>query len=56
MNTPVLVNVRERHTEHGVESPEATKEWKTAHDRLENEPAGMIGAYDDDDEVNETPL
>ncbi|MDZ5813398.1 ATP-binding protein, partial [Halorubrum sp. AD140] len=26
MNTPVLLNVRKRHTEHGADSPEATKE------------------------------
>ena len=56
MNTPVLVNVRERHTEHGADSPEATKEWKTAHDRIENEPAGVTNAYDDDGDVDETPL
>lgn len=56
MNTPVLVNVRERYTEHGADSPEATKEWKTAHDRLENEPAGVTDAYDDDGDVDETPL
>ena len=56
MNTPVLVNVRERHTEHGADSPEATREWKTAHDRIENEPAGVTDAYNDNDDVNETPL
>jgi len=56
MNTPVLVNVRERHTEHGADSPEATKEWKTAHGRIENEPAGVTDAYNDNDDVDETPL
>jgi DNA helicase HerA-like ATPase len=56
MNTPVVVNVRERHTEHGADSPEATKQWKTAHDRLETEPAGVTDAYDDGGNVDETPL
>ena len=56
MNTPVLMNVRERHTEHGADSPEATKEWKTAQDRLENEPAGVTDAYADEADVDETPL
>jgi len=56
MNTPVLVNVRERHTEHGADSPEATTEWKTAHGRIENEPAGVTDAYNDNDDVDETPL
>ena len=56
MNTPVLMNVRERHTEHGADSPEATKEWKRADNRLENEPTGVTDAYDDDGDVDETPL
>lgn len=56
MNTPVLLNVRARHTEHGADSPEATKEWKTAYDRIENEPTGVTNAYDGDEDVDETPL
>ena len=56
MNTPVLLNVRERHTEHGGDSPEATKEWRTAHDRIENEPTGVTDAYEGDSDVDETPL
>jgi DNA helicase HerA-like ATPase len=56
MNTPVLLNVRKRHTEHGADSPEATKEWKTSYDRNENEPTGVTDAYEGDGDVDETPL
>ena len=56
MNTPVLLNVRARHTTHGADSPEATKEWKTAYNRRGNEPAGVTDAYSDVDDVDETPL
>lgn len=55
MNTPVLLNIRTRHTEHGADSPEATKEWKTAYGRNENDSTGVTDAYDEDD-VDETPL
>ncbi len=56
MNTPVLLNVRARHTTHGADSPEATKEWKTAYNRRGNEPASVTDAYSDVDDVDETPL
>jgi hypothetical protein len=54
MNTPVLVNVRERHTEHGADSPEATEARESARDRSENEPTSVTPARDNND-VNETP-
>ena len=56
MNTPVLLNVRTRHTKHGADSPEATKEWKTAYNRNKNASTGVTDAYSDDDDVDDTPL
>jgi DNA helicase HerA-like ATPase len=44
MNTPVLIRVRERHTEHGAESPDATEEWRTAYDARQREASRSEGA------------
>lgn len=38
MNTPVLIRVRERHTEHGAESLSATADWEEAYDDRQREP------------------
>ncbi len=54
MNTPVLVNVPERHTEYGADSPEVTKAREPACDRSESEPTSVTLAYDNND-MNETP-
>lgn len=39
MNTPVLIQVRSRHTRHGADSIPATERWRTAHERSRQEPA-----------------
>lgn len=54
MNTPVLVNVPERHTEYGADSLEVTKAREPACDRSESEPTSVTPAYDNND-TNETP-
>lgn len=37
MNTPVLIRVRERHTDHGAESLDVTKGWWTAYNARQRE-------------------
>lgn len=44
MNTPVLIRVRERHTDHGAESVDATDEWQKAYDDRKREPSRSEGA------------
>lgn len=56
MNTPVLVRVRERYTPHGAESPEATREWRDAWSGGQEEDGDVVEAFDDDEDVDETPL
>lgn len=47
VNTPVLCRVRERHTTHGAESPEATTEWRSAWEHRERDAAdGTRPAFD----------
>ncbi|MFC7167846.1 ATP-binding protein [Halospeciosus flavus] len=38
MNTPVLIQVRERHTEHGADSIPATSQWRKAHEKRSQTP------------------
>jgi len=38
MNTPVLIQVRERHTTHGAGSIPATSQWKQAHEQRNEQP------------------
>ena len=38
MNTPALIQVRNRITEHGAESPDVVDEWTTAYDQRQREP------------------
>jgi hypothetical protein len=38
MNTPVLIQVRNRITNHGVESPAVIDEWTTGYDQRHREP------------------
>src|SRR5699024_9873148 len=38
MNTPVLVRIRERHTDHGAESLSAVADWSKAYDARKREP------------------
>lgn len=57
MNTPVLARIRERHTRHGAESLAATQEWRDSwgeHHAAKNR--GVTDAYDDKEEVDDTPL
>jgi len=44
MNTPVLIRVRERHTEHGAESLDATEGWRTAYDARQPKASRSEGA------------
>jgi hypothetical protein len=44
MNTPVLIQVRRRHTQHGADSIPATQEWRTAHQRRKDRPSRSEGA------------
>jgi DNA helicase HerA-like ATPase len=46
VNTPVLVKVRERHTEHGAESLEADKRWRNAYDQQADAPERSEPAND----------
>ena len=39
MNTPVLIQVRERHTTHGAGSIPATSQWKQAHEQRNEQPS-----------------
>jgi hypothetical protein len=39
MNTPVLIQVRERHTTHGAGSIPATSQWKQAHEQRNKQPS-----------------
>ena len=52
MNTPVLIQVRERHTDHGAENPETTSEWRSAWDEQAREPEG-VRAVEDDEELED---
>jgi DNA helicase HerA-like ATPase len=57
MNSPVLVRVRERHTRHGAESLAATQEWRDSWEEYrEEQQRGVTDAYDDEEEVDDTPL
>lgn len=57
MNTPVLARIRKRHTEHGAESLAATQEWRDSWDEHQEEKdRGVREAYDDEEEVDDTPL
>jgi DNA helicase HerA-like ATPase len=40
MNTPVLVRVRERHTEHGAAGSNATEAWRESYAARQREPVG----------------
>ena len=40
MNTPVLVRVRERHTEHGAAGSNATRAWRESYAARQREPIG----------------
>ncbi|WP_435158643.1 ATP-binding protein [Haladaptatus sp. DFWS20] len=44
MNTPVLIQVRERHTNHGADSIPATSDWRTAYERRSQQPTRSEGA------------
>lgn len=44
MNTPVLIRVRERHTDHGAESLDATEGWRAAYDARQREASRSEGA------------
>jgi DNA helicase HerA-like ATPase len=39
MNTPVLIQVRERHTRHGADSIPATSQWQQAHEERRQQPS-----------------
>jgi DNA helicase HerA-like ATPase len=54
MNTPVLVKIRERHTEHGASSPDATLDWKEAWQEKKKEPSGVRSPDSEDEEDLET--
>lgn len=54
MNTPVLVKIRERHTEHGASSPDATLDWKEAWEEKKKEPSGVRSPDSEDEEDLET--
>jgi DNA helicase HerA-like ATPase len=57
MNTPVLAHIRKRRTEHGAESLDATQEWRDSWDEYQEEKdRGVTEAYDDEEEVDDTPL
>jgi DNA helicase HerA-like ATPase len=38
MNTPVLIQIRPRYTEHGADSIPATSQWRKAHERYQQQP------------------
>ena len=57
VNTPVLARIRERYTAHGAESLAATVEWRTSWAGTDAERnRGVTDAYDDETDVDETPL
>jgi DNA helicase HerA-like ATPase len=58
MNTPVLTRIRERHTQHGAESLDATSEWRDSWETWhEEQNRGVVDPYaDEEEEVDETPL
>lgn len=56
MNTPVLVRVRERHTDHGAESPEATSEWRAAWQQTASQVSGVRSPSGDDEDLETGPL
>lgn len=57
MNTPVLARIRKRHTRHGAESLAATQEWRESwQDYREEQERGVTEAFEDDEEVDDTPL
>ncbi|GAA0449365.1 hypothetical protein MUK72_09895 [Halococcus dombrowskii] len=57
MNTPVLTQIRECHTQHGAESLDATSEWRDSWESWNTERnRGVVDPYESDEEVDETPL
>lgn len=58
MNTPVLTRIRERHTQHGAESLDATSEWRDSWESWhEEQNRGVVDPHEGDkEEVDETPL
>ncbi|GAA0449403.1 ATP-binding protein [Halococcus dombrowskii] len=57
MNTPVLTRIRERHTQHGAESLDATSEWRGSWQEWhEEQNRDVVDPYESDEEVDETPL
>lgn len=52
MNTPVLIQVRQRHTPHGAASPATTRNWRDAWGERDSEPRGVRNA-DDDEELED---
>jgi DNA helicase HerA-like ATPase len=57
MNTPVLARIRERHTRHGAEGLAATQEWRESWEEYrEKQERSVTEAYDDEEEVDDTPL
>lgn len=44
MNTPVLIQVRKRHTAHGAGSIPSTEKWRTAHQQVQEQPTRSEGA------------
>ncbi len=56
MNSPVLVKIRQRHTTHGASSADATQEWRAAYERQDAQPSGVRDPYEEEENVDETPL
>jgi DNA helicase HerA-like ATPase len=57
MNTPVLTRVRQRYTEHGADSLNATTEWRDSwEDHHAERNRDVVNAYDDDEEIDDTAL
>jgi len=57
MNTPVLARVRQRYTEHGADSLNATSEWRDSwEDHHAERNRDVVDAYDDDEGIDDTAL
>ena len=57
MNTPVLARIRKRHTLHGAESLPTTQNWRAAwEEHTEEKNRGMSSAFEDKEDVDDTPL
>lgn len=57
MNSPVLARIRKRHTRHGAESLLATQKRRDSWSEYrEEQERGVTDAYDDEEEVDDTPL